>query len=65
MNAVSLSEDAILTVAQVAKYLQISKTKIYYLIQRRSMPGIRVGRNVRVRQSELLKWLDLQAKKTD
>ncbi len=65
MNAVSLSEDPILTVAQVAQYLQISKSKIYYLIQRRRLPCIRLGRNVRVRQSELLKWLDLQAERGD
>ncbi len=63
MNTVTISEDPILTVAQVAQYLQISKSKIYYLIQRRSMPCIRLGRNVRVRQSQLLKWLDLQAEK--
>ena len=36
-------EDPIMTVPQVAKYLQISKSKIYYLISRRELPHLRLG----------------------
>ena len=54
-----------MTVPQVAKYLQISKSKIYYLISRRELPHLRMGRNVRVRQSDLMKWLELQVEKVN
>lgn len=51
-------DDPILTVKDVSKYLKISKAKIYYLIQRKKMPHIKIGRNVRVRYSDLLQWID-------
>ncbi len=54
----NMLDDPILTVRQVAEYLQISKSKIYYLIQRRSIPFIRLNRNVRIRQSDLIAWLN-------
>ncbi len=60
-----LLEDPIMTVPQVAKYLQISKSKIYYLISRRELPHLRLGRNVRVRQSDLLKWLESQIERVN
>lgn len=59
----NIYDDPILTVRQVAEYLQISRSKIYYMIQRRSIPFIRVGRNVRIRQSDLVKWLALQSER--
>ncbi len=63
MNALSSSEDRVLTVPEVAKFLQISKTKVYYLAKRGTIPCIRLGGNVRIGQSEFLKWLELQAQK--
>ena len=60
-----LLADRVLTVPQVAQYLQISKSKIYYLISRKQMPHIRLGRNVRIRESDLLKWLELQIEKVN
>lgn len=59
----SLLDDPILTVRQVAEYLQLSKSKIYYLIQRRQIPCIRLDRNVRIRLSDLKKWLDQRIEK--
>ncbi len=50
--------EAILTIPEVARYLKISKSKIYYLVQRREIPHFRIGRNVRIKESELVKWLD-------
>ena len=58
-----LFEDRVLTVPQVAEYLQISKAKIYYLVQRKEIPHIRINRNVRIRESDLKKWLELQIEK--
>lgn len=49
--------DKILTVPEVAEYLKISKSKIYYLINQRKLPHIRIQRNVRVFESDLQSWL--------
>lgn len=54
------SLDRIMTVTEVATYLQMSKSKVYYLIQRREIPHIKIGRNVRIRQSDLENWLTRQ-----
>lgn len=56
-------DDPILTVSDVASYLKISKSKIYYLIQRNKIPHIKIQRNVRIRYSDLLEWLDSLAVK--
>jgi excisionase family DNA binding protein len=55
--------DTIYTVPQVAEYLKISKSKIYYLVQKNRIPHIRIGRNVRILESELLRWLQGQRAK--
>uniref|UniRef100_A0A7V3KNU6 DNA-binding protein n=1 Tax=candidate division WOR-3 bacterium TaxID=2052148 RepID=A0A7V3KNU6_UNCW3 len=49
--------DQIMTIPEVAKYLKLSKSKVYYLVQHRRIPHIRIGRNVRIRETELEKWL--------
>ena len=53
-------DDPIYTVREVAAYLKISKSKLYYLISRKEFPHFRIQRNVRIRHSDFLKWLDLQ-----
>jgi excisionase family DNA binding protein len=50
--------DTILTASEVAKYLKLSKAKVYYMIQKRQIPYIRIQRNVRIRESDLMKWLE-------
>jgi len=52
--------DPIYTVPEVAEYLKISKAKIYYLVQREAIPHIRIGRNVRIRETDLKKWVEKQ-----
>lgn len=47
----------IMTIPEVARYLKISKAKIYYMVQGHELPVIRIGRNVRIRRSDLEKWL--------
>ena len=53
MNEMATRLEPILTVTEVAEYLKLSKSKVYYMIQKRQMPYIRIGRNVRVRESDL------------
>jgi excisionase family DNA binding protein len=55
------SGDKVFTIPEVAAYLKISKSKIYYLVSRKEIPHLKMGRNVRIRESDLQKWLDRQA----
>lgn len=52
--------DKILTVPQVAEILQISKAKAYLIIQRGEMPYIKLEKNIRVKESELQKYIEKQ-----
>lgn len=53
--------EQIYTVPEVAKYLKISKSKLYLMIQKREIPFIRIGeKSVRIREADLLSWLDEQ-----
>jgi excisionase family DNA binding protein len=50
--------DKILTIPEVSEYLKVSKAKIYMLVAKNQIPYIRLDRNVRVRESDLLRWLE-------
>ena len=50
--------EKIYTVPEVAEYLKMSKSKVYDLVKKKKIPFIKIGRNVRIRQSDLLKWLE-------
>jgi excisionase family DNA binding protein len=52
--------DRVMTIPEVAEYLKISKSKIYYLVNQRKIPHIRLQRNVRVFESDLQEWLKKQ-----
>jgi excisionase family DNA binding protein len=47
----------ILTIPEVAAYLKISKSKVYDLVHKNEIPHIRLGRNVRILESDLIQWL--------
>ncbi len=53
-------EDPILTIPEVARYLKISKSKIYRLLSKNEIPHIKIGRNVRIRQTDLRIWVEKQ-----
>ena len=55
-------EDPILTIPEVARYLKISKSKIYNLVSKKEIPHLKIGRNVRIRQTDLQKWMEKQTK---
>jgi excisionase family DNA binding protein len=54
------SEDTILTIPEVAHYLKMSKSKIYDLVSKKEIPHIKIGRNVRIRQTDLQIWMEKQ-----
>lgn len=47
----------IMTVHEVAGYLQMSQSKIYRLLKRRQIPAIRIGKSWRFRKDLLDDWL--------
>jgi excisionase family DNA binding protein len=50
-------DDRLLTAHEVADQLRVSTMTIYRLIRRGELPAVRVGRNYRVRSSELDAYL--------
>lgn len=52
--------EEILTIPEVAEYLKISKAKVYLMVQRKQIPHLKLNRNVRIRRSDLEKWLEKQ-----
>lgn len=53
-----LEQLRLLTVAEAAELLQVSKRTLERLIQRRKLPAFKVGHQWRVRESELVKWIE-------
>ena len=49
--------DKVMTIPEVAEYLKLSKSKVYYLVNQRKIPHIRLQRNVRIFESDLVEWL--------
>jgi len=60
-----LLEDQIYTIPEVAAYLKISKSKIYYLVSKKEIPHLKIGRNVRIRRMDLQMWMEKQTKQLD
>ena len=54
----TITEFAIMTVADVADYLRISEAKIYKLAREGTLPAIRIGKTWRFRRELLDAWLD-------
>lgn len=50
----------LLTVPQVAKLLNLGRTKVYELIGAKQLPVVRFGRAVRVSSASLQRWVEQQ-----
>jgi len=50
----------LLTIPQVAKTLNLGRTKVYHLIATKQLPVMRFGRAVRVSSSSLKRWIEQQ-----
>lgn len=51
----------LLTVAEVASVMRVSRMTVYRLIRRGQLKAIRVGRNYRVREEDLREYLESSA----
>ena len=47
----------LMTIPQVVQALRLSRTKVYDLINSGQLPVIRIGRSVRVRSTDLDRWV--------
>ena len=52
--------DTLHTVGEVAGMLRVSTMTVYRLIRTGELPAVRIGRNYRVKQSDLEAYLDAQ-----
>jgi excisionase family DNA binding protein len=57
MEAHLRSEPELMTVAEVAEYLRISRASVYRLVRSRQVPVSNVGRQLRFRRDSLDRWL--------
>ena len=54
-------EAALLTIEEAARYLRLSRAKVYSMAARGEVPSVKMGRSVRVRRDRLDAWLDAQS----
>ena len=56
--------DDILTIREVAEYLKVTEKTVYGLVQRRQIPGFKVGGQWRFRREDLDSWIASQTADT-
>ncbi len=59
------SPDAVYTVKQVAKQLQLSKAQVYAMVTKGEIRHLKIGRIIRLRQADLNRWLEEQVRLQD
>jgi PTS system nitrogen regulatory IIA component len=64
-NVTSESLRDILTIKQLSEYLMVSEKTIYRMLEKNSLPAIRVGGQWRFRKRDIDTWIDNQVKKVE
>lgn len=54
----SYSGDHLLTVGEVAAIMRVSNMTVYRLIKSGQLPALRVGKNYRIRESDMNQYLN-------
>jgi excisionase family DNA binding protein len=57
-------DDGFLTIDEVLNYLRVKSRTVYRLIKAGELPAVRVGRQWRIRRSDLDAWLEAQRPST-
>ena len=57
-----MSQDEILTIADVASYLKVTEKTLYGLAQKGDLPGFKVGGQWRFRRAAIDSWIDVKTK---
>ncbi len=55
--------ESVLTIKQIAQYLNVTERTIYNLLQRGELPGFKVGMAWRFRKEDIDKWIQRNMKK--
>lgn len=58
------AQPKLMNVTQVARFLSLSRTKVYQLINQENLPTISFGRVLRVSPASLQQWLSEREKKS-
>jgi len=58
-------DGGLLTVAEVASAMRVSTMTVYRLIKAGELPAVRVGKNYRLRESDLRRFLDERSVRTE
>jgi excisionase family DNA binding protein len=53
-----MNEEAMLTITEVARYLQVVPLTVYRMIDRGDLSAVKVGRVWRIRQQDLQAYVD-------
>ncbi|MBP7929565.1 MAG: helix-turn-helix domain-containing protein [Actinobacteria bacterium] len=53
-----LRDDQLMTVREVAEHMRVSTMTVYRLIKAGELSAVRVGKNFRIRESDLQAYLD-------
>ena len=57
--------DELLSIKQLSEYLMVSEKTIYRMLDRKSLPAIRIGGQWRFRKKDIDGWLDSRVRKVD
>jgi excisionase family DNA binding protein len=60
-GARGFGSDRLMTVAEVAATMRVSNMTVYRLIKAGDLPALRVGKNYRVRESDVEKYLSARS----
>jgi len=51
-------DDELMTTRELMEFLNISRTKVWELVSKESLPAYKLGGDYRYRRSEVLKWME-------
>ena len=52
------SDETLMTTSEVMAFLNLSRTKVWTMIQHDGLPAFKFGGDYRFRKSEILKWME-------
>ena len=58
MSPENQAEDHFMTTQELMKFLGLSRTKIWSLINSEGLPAFKVGGDYRYRMSEIVQWME-------
>ena len=57
-NTHNAADDELLTTRELMAFLNLSRTKVWELVQQEQLPAFKLGGDYRYRRSEIVQWLE-------